>query len=598
MCEGPLEEELPGMSRTSKWLPLLALFAVTAIVFAACAGAASPTPTATSAGATATAGASASAAAASTEPFEAISYPEDGSSACDVEGYEGIMGSINAPDQYTVEFNLCQPDAAFLSKIAFTSLAINDAGYLEETGGGGDQLVRSPVGTGPYKLQTWTPEQEIILATNENYWGEAPLTPTAIVRWSAEAAQRLVELQSGQVDGIDNPGSDDFETIEGSADLKLFPRTALNIFYIGFNNNQPPFDDEAVRQAFAKGINREQIVENFYPSGSEVATHFTPCSIPGGCTGEAWYEFDAAAAKSELEAAGFDFSQTYPIHLRDVVRGYLPEPTVVAQEIQQQLKTNLGVNTTIDVRDENTYLTEASEGKLPGLHLLGWGADYPDVTNFLDVHFGVGASEQFGEKYEDITGPLQEGAATADQATRDELYAQANDAIREHVPMIPVAHGGSATAFRADVEGAHSSPLGNEALFAMKAGDRQQLVWLQNGEPGGLYCADETDGESLRVCEQIMEPLYSYEIAGTAPEPLLAEECTPNEDSTQWTCTLRQGVTFHNGAAFDATDVVMSYAVQWDAEHPLHVGKEDSGLFEYWTYLFAGFLNPPPPAEG
>jgi ABC-type transport system substrate-binding protein len=94
-----------------------------------------------------------------------------------------------------------------------------------------------------------------------------------------------------------------------------------------------------------------------------------------------------------------------------------------------------------------------------------------------------------------------------------------------------------------------------------------------------------------------MEPLYSYEIAGTAPEPLLAEECTPNEDSTQWTCTLRQGVTFHNGATFDATDVVTSYAVQWDAEHPLHVGKEDSGLFEYWTYLFAGFLNPPP-AEG
>ena len=54
--------------------------------------------------------------------------------------------------------------------------------------------------------------------------------------------------------------------------------------------------------------------------------------------------------------------------------------------------------------------------------------------------------------------------------------------------------------------------------------------------------------------------------------------------------------TFHNGATFDANDVVLSYAVQWDAEHPLHVGKADAGLFEYWTYLFAGFLNPPPPA--
>ncbi|MBA2632659.1 MAG: hypothetical protein H0U86_06610, partial [Chloroflexi bacterium] len=47
----------------------------------------------------------------------------------------------------------------------------------------------------------------------------------------------------------------------------------------------------------------------------------------------------------------------------------------------------------------------------------------------------------------------------------------------------------------------------------------------------------------------------------------------------------------------DANDVVVSYAVQWDAEHPLHVGKEGSGLFEYWTFLWAKFLNPPP-AEG
>jgi peptide/nickel transport system substrate-binding protein len=586
------------MSRTAKWLPLLALLAVVAIVFAACAGAASPTPSAAtpSTPASAPASADASEPAVSSEPFEGAVYPEDDSSACDVEDYKGIMGKITATDQYTVQFDLCSPDAAFLSKIAFTSLAINDADFLEETGGGGDALVREPNGTGPYKLGNWAPEQEIVLETNETYWGEPPLTPTAIVRWSTESAQRLVELEAGTVDGIDNPGSDDFEGIEGNSELQLHPRTALNVFYIGMNNTIAPFDNEAVRQALAKGINRQQIVDNFYPSGSSVAEYFTPCEIPGGCAGDAWYEFDAAAAKSELEAEGFDFSTTYPLHLRDVVRGYLPEPQVVAQEIQQQLQQNLGIATEIDVRDENTYLTEASEGKLPGIHLLGWGADYPDVTNFLDVHFGVGASAQFGEKFEDITGPLEEGAATADPAEREALYEQANNAIKEHVPMIPVAHGGSATAFRADVEGAHSSPLGNEALFAMKAGDRNQLVWLQNGEPGSLYCADETDGESLRVCEQIMEPLYSYEIGGTEPEPLLAEECTANDDSTQWTCTLRQDVTFHDGATFDANDVVVSYAAQWDAEHPLHVGVEGRGLFEYWTYLFAAFLNPPPPA--
>ena len=530
----------------------------------------------------------------SSAPFTPVSYPEDGSSACGTENYSGQIGSIKATAANSVEFTLCAPDAAFLSKIAFTSLAIQDSGFLEETGGGGEALFRNPNGTGPYKLKAWTSGSDIALETNAEYWGDAPLTPDAVIRWSTEPAQRLVELTSGTVDGIDNPGPDDFETINGNAELKLFPRTALNIMYLGMNNTKQYWDNEKVRQAIAIGIDRKRIVDTFYPPGSSVATHFTPCDIPFGCTGDAWPEFDAAAAKELLAEAGYPDGFTTKLHLRALPRGYIALPVDVATDIQDQLKTNLNITAEIDVQDDTTYLTTASRGELDGLFILGWGADYPDVTNFLDVFFGVGADESLGAKFPDITAPLQEGGQSADEATRQTAYTSANNAVRSHVPLVPIAHGGSATVFRADVEGAHSSPLGNEALFAMKAGDRNQLVWLQGGEPGGLYCADETDGEALRVCEQIMEPLYSYEIGGTAPEPLLAESCEPNEDSSVWTCTIREGVVFHNGATLDAEDVVTSYAVQWDAAHPLHIGRE--GLFEYWGYLFGGQLNVPPPA--
>jgi peptide/nickel transport system substrate-binding protein len=531
----------------------------------------------------------------STAPFEAVSYPEDGSSACGTEGYNGQIGSIKATAANSVEFTLCAPDAAFLSKVAFTSLAINDSDFLTETAGGGEALFRNPNGTGPYKLKAWTSGSDIALETNADYWGDAPLTPDAVIRWSTEPAQRLVELTSGTVDGIDNPGPDDFETIGANAELKLFPRTALNIMYVGMNNTKKYWDNEKVRQAIAMGIDRQRIVDTFYPPGSSVATHFTPCDIPGGCTGDEWYEFDAAAAKDLLAEAGYPDGFTTKLHLRALPRGYIAAPVDVATDIQDQLKTNLNITAEIDVQDDTTYLTTASRGELDGLFILGWGADYPDVTNFLDVFFGVGADESLGAKFDDITEPLKEGGQTADQAARDAAYTIANNNIKTHVPLVPIAHGGSATVFRADVEGAHSSPLGNEALFAMKAGDRNQIVWLQGGEPGGLYCADETDGEALRVCEQIMEPLYSYKIGGTEPEPLLATGCEANADSTVWTCTLRDSVVFHNGATFDAEDVVTSFAVQWDAKHPLHVGRE--GLFEYWGYLFGGNLNPPPPAS-
>ena len=81
--------------------------------------------------------------------------------------------------------------------------------------------------------------------------------------------------------------------------------------------------------------------------------------------------------------------------------------------------------------------------------------------------------------------------------------------------MVPIAYGGSAMAYKAAVEGAHASPLTNESLSVMGVEGQDQFVFVQNGEPGGLYCADETDGEALRVCEQISEPLLAYEIGGT-----------------------------------------------------------------------------------
>jgi ABC-type transport system substrate-binding protein len=274
-----------------------------------------------------------------------------------------------------------------------------------------------------------------------------------------------------------------------------------------------------------------------------------------------------------------------------VVRGYLPQPGVVAQDIQAQLLANLNINAEIVVMESGAYLDAASTGQLPGLHLLGWGADYPDMTNFLDYHFGAGSSVQFGTHWPDIEDALRQGAALADDAARAPFYEAANNAIREHIPMVPISHGASAVAYKATVQGAHVSPLGNESMAVMGVPGQDTFVWMQNAEPISLYCADETDGETLRACEQIQESLYAYEVGGVTPIPSLATACTPNEDLTVWTCTLRQGVLFHDGSTLDANDVVMSFIVQWDASSPYHVGN--TGTFEYWGGLWGPFLNAP-----
>jgi ABC-type transport system substrate-binding protein len=524
--------------------------------------------------------------------------------------YGGNLKKISSSDPLTVVFEFCNPNVAFLSQIAFAALGIDDAQYLidnmppsttvaAEEGATPpplpeDTLLTVPNGTGPYRVVEWDRGNRVVYSAFENYWGEAALTPNLELRWSPQSAQRLVELQSGAVDGIDNPGRDDMDVISGDPNLALFPREGLNTFYLGFNNTFEPWDDVNVRTAVAMGIDRQRLVDNFYPPGSEVASHFTPCSIPFGCEGSAFdHPFDPAAAKAMLAEAGVAEGTTIKLQYREAVRGYLPDPPTIAQDIAAQLEENLGLQVEIEQQDNTTFLDNNQAGTLDGIFLLGWGADYPDTSNFLDFHFGPATGAKFGEPYPDLVEAIRQGGQSSDDEERAGFYATANDLIKELVPAVVVAHGGSATAFAADVEGAHSSPLTTEILSVMKAGDRDTLVFMQNGEPGSLYCGDETDGESLRACEQTKESLYGYVVGGTDTAPALATECAPNEDLTVWTCALREGVTFHDGSTFEASDVILSFAAQWDTISPLHIGR--TGSFENWPALIGGgYLNAPP----
>ncbi|NIO07689.1 MAG: peptide ABC transporter substrate-binding protein, partial [Deltaproteobacteria bacterium] len=100
---------------------------------------------------------------------------------------------------------------------------------------------------------------------------------------------------------------DDFETVKNDPNLTFIPVSNPNILYLAMTNKLDPFGetpgeetifaDVNVRKAIAMGIDRQRIVDFFYPEGSIVASHFTPCSIPNGCAGEEWYEFDPDAAR-------------------------------------------------------------------------------------------------------------------------------------------------------------------------------------------------------------------------------------------------------------------------------------------------------------
>jgi len=515
-----------------------------------------------------------------------ISYDESASCGDPTVNASNIA-KIEATDASTVVFTLCAPDPAIPAKVAFSSLQIAPSEYLSDAEG----LVNAPIGTGPYSLSAWERGSQIVLEANPGYWGDAALSPTAVFQWNPESAQRLVQLESGAADAIDNVNTDDIARIEGNADLQLITREPLNVFYAGFNVDMAPFDDPVVREAIALGLDRQRLIDNFYPTGSQAASQFLPPGMPGYDEEFVDFTYDpdgAAALISEAYPDGLEVTLSY----REEARPYLPQPTPIATDIQAQL-ADIGIDVTLDLQESTTLIDNINSAALP-FYLLGWGADYPDPSNFFDYHFGP-AQDQFGTGFPEIFDVIAEAGATLDPDTRLEVYSTINPLLQTDIPVVPIAYGGSAMAYKAGVVGAHASPLTNESLAVMGIEGQDQFVFVQNGEPGGLYCADETDGESLRVCEQISEGLLAYEVGGTASVPALAESYESNEDFTVWTFNLREGVTFHDGSTFEANDVVESYRVQWDLEDPRHVGR--TGGFDYWGALFGGFLHPAPPEE-
>ncbi len=517
--------------------------------------------------------------------FTARNWPEAAPATC-ADGGVGFS-QIRAIDETTVEFSLCAPDVAFLQKIALINFTIQDSGYLKAHAADGS-IVTSPNGTGPLAFNAWEKGSQILLDRFDGYWGEKAAAKSVVIQWQPESAARLLALKAGTADGIDNVGTDDLASVTGDSTLALYPRGALNTMYLAMNHDYAPFSDVRVRRAIALALDRARIVENFYPAGSTVASHFTPCVLPGGCSGDAWYEQNVAEAKSLLAEAGFPNGFTTTIEYRDAARGHLPSPTATATDIQDQLRA-IGVQAELQLTESTTFIGRGLGGKIEGLFLWAWIADFPDASNFIVGGFGDGANAALGSSYPTLV-PLVRELTAASAGELEGIYSRINNEIKAQVPMVPIANGGSSVAFRSDVTGAHASPLFREQLAEMKPGSRDQLVWIQSVEPAGLYCADEFDPESMRVCIQIGEALYDFKSGAADVMPQLATSCTASADQLTWTCTLREGVRFHNGAVLDASDVVDTYAAIWDCAHPYHAGR--TSTFAPWVAIWYQHLNP------
>ena len=521
--------------------------------------------------------------------FSSRSWPEVEAASCVVgEGGAARLGiaKIEAVDELTVRFTLCAPDPAFTQKLAVTNFSVNDSGWLAAAIADGS-LATTMNGTGPLELLAWEQGVQIVLSRNGSYWGDKAASERVVIQWEPESAARLLQLRAGTVDAADNAAPTDEAAITADASLALLTRPGFNTFYLNFNNRYAPVSDVRVRQAIATALDRQRIVDLFYPSGTTLATHVPPCVIDGACVGEAWYAQDLIAVRTLLAEAGYPNGLDLTLSLRETPRAFLPDPVAVATDIQAQLAA-IGIRVTLDVQEAGGYIGKLLSGELRGASFSAALPDYPEAWNSLGIDFGSTSGPAHGDQYPRLVALLDEAQRESDPAAREALFTQINNEIRTQVPVVPIANGASLIATRAAVRGLVASPVAMERFDRVSVEGSNTFTWLQGGEPAGLYCMDEEDREAVRICAQVMEGLYGYAVGGTAAEPRLATECVASANGLVVECALRRDVRFHNGARLDAGDVLDSFAAAWDCTHPLHVGR--TGNFRGWSWIM-GTLN-------
>ena len=533
--------------------------------------------------------------------FAPAVWPAAGS-ACDDPAYEGRIGRIEAPDALTVVFSLCAPDGAFRTRLAHPSLGVVDATSIARLAAGGS-AGRTVAGTGPYRIAGWREDNvELALASPATSPGPdaatAPgtdagttgsLLDTVVIGWQADAAARALSILGATVDGIDSPDDAVAEDMATQPEVAVMPRPDLATAYLGFGTGTA-FATVRVRRAIAMGLNPDALAATFGP-GSIPATATAPCSVAGGCEGQAWWAFNAPAATAALVAAKFNLTTVYRLWIPDAPVPGLPDPAAAAAAVQAQLQANLGLLVQPYVVTAAAFTADLAAGRIDGLYLAGVTSPLADASGFLEPLFGRSVTTTAAGRATGVADALEALAQTTGASARTAILVTANDAVRATVPISPLVHPGSVAVYRSDVTGVSVSPLGLDALGSFVPGDRHQIVYVGASEPGGAWCGNQPTLDAFRLCGLVSEGLYGFTPGTLNPKPVLAVRCAPSADATTWTCRLRPDVTFADGMRFDAADVLASFVAQWDAGSALRTTGAP-GAFASWDALFG------PPADG
>jgi peptide/nickel transport system substrate-binding protein len=362
------------------------------------------------------------------------------------EGYLAGIESTSVVDDSTVRVKFTKPNAQFLQATSTFSLGIESSASVRKSPQ--DRCSRGVVASGPFVLSQYVPSQSITLTRRSGYnWGSSlwskqgeAYVDKLVFKVVPEAGVRTGSLESGQVDVIGSVGRADESALQG-AGVGLQARANPGVvFNLGLNNSRPILRDAKVRQAIEAAIDRQQIVDAVFPTGTQPATsvlsHTTPDYENLGST----LAYDQAKAKSLLDSAGWTLGgnsirQKAGTRLSLTVDWFANAATnqPALELIQQQLKA-VGV----DIVLRQLQIAQVAQVQQSGDFDALWGNLTRADPDILRSQYSTQLVNAYRLPATALDSILTQQAATADAAKRQQLVNQAQEQIVQNAYVIPV----------------------------------------------------------------------------------------------------------------------------------------------------------------
>lgn len=336
--------------------------------------------------------------------------------------YANII-EVKADGENKVIFSLGQADATFLSSLAmpWTAIVAKEADA---------DMKNQPIGTGPYKLVEWVPQQSITLQKNENYFVKGkPYLDEVTFQIIPEATTLLANLQSGTID-IAGISGEQVDQIKNDPTLKVIESPMNNVQVLALNNKRKPLDDVRVRQAISMAINKQQVIDGAnWGYGQAIGSHMAPTS-PYYVDTTQILPYDLDKAKSLLKEAGYEKGFSMKLSLPEPYKIHVDSGQIIADQLKK-----IGINLEIEMVEWGKWVQDVYTGRNYDMTIISHtGRLDPDA---MLSRYQIDSGENyFNYENQEVDKAIKEAKITLDEKKRRQLYEFVQKTLAKEVPAV------------------------------------------------------------------------------------------------------------------------------------------------------------------